>query len=133
MWAVLPNFKQINNQQMRIIFAFGAFCFLVFCANKTEIQETQVTHIRVINRSNESFSNVALFSMKFENLKPKDTSAYKILNYDPLRDDSLIYCSIGDANYARYLNIPEVGVNNYSYIIDSIQDGIIYITSINED
>tara|TARA_R110000868_G_scaffold193351_1_gene438217 strand:+ start:12785 stop:13141 length:357 start_codon:yes stop_codon:yes gene_type:complete len=118
---------------MKIIIAIGAFCFLVFCANKTEIQDSQGTQIRVINATEESFSNVVLFSMKFGNLKPQDTSAYQILDYDPLIDDTMIYCSIDNDNYSRYLEIPAESVKNFSYKIDSIQDGIMYVTSIYED
>tara|TARA_R110002049_G_scaffold296797_1_gene485193 strand:- start:27550 stop:27906 length:357 start_codon:yes stop_codon:yes gene_type:complete len=117
---------------MKIIFVIGAFVLLVFCASKNEIPHLQSTQIRVVNRTNESFTNVMLFSMKFQNLMPNDTSAYRILNFDDLKDDSLIYCSTGDINYARYLEIPDDKVKFFTYIIDSIQDGILYVSSIKE-
>jgi len=114
---------------MRLLFVLGSFVFIVFCANKNENGEPQSTQIRVINDTNESFTDVVLFSMMFNDLRPKDTSVYKMLNYDPLKDDPLIYCSVDGTRYARYLKIPEEHDRNYSYIIDSIQDGIIYVSS----
>ena len=114
---------------MKVIFLIGSFCFLVFCANKNDIKEAQSTYIRVINSTDVSFTNVVLFSMKFENLGPKDTTAYQILDYDPLKDDSLIYCTNGESDYAHYLEIPSDDVRNFSYRIDSIQDGIMYVSS----
>lgn len=118
---------------MKIIYAIAAFVFLVFCASKNEMSDLQETKIRVINRTNESFTNVVLFSIKFEDLKPSDTSVYKILNYNQLKDDPLIYCSIGDKNYARYLEIPNEQVKDFSYVMDSIQDDILYISSVKEN
>ncbi|RTE53810.1 hypothetical protein EHW67_07695 [Arenibacter aquaticus] len=114
---------------MRLLFVLGAFVFIVFCANKNEIREPQSTHIRVINSTDVSFTNVVLFSMKFNDLRPKDTSEYKMLDYDPLKDDPLIYCSAAGTRYARYLQIPEAYDEKYSYVIDSIQDGIVYVSS----
>tara|TARA_R100001369_G_scaffold86579_2_gene121195 strand:+ start:2726 stop:3049 length:324 start_codon:yes stop_codon:yes gene_type:complete len=105
---------------------------MVFCANRNNIKDTQSSKIRVINRTNESFSNVVLYSMDFEDLKPGDTSVYKILDYDPLKDDPLIYCSIGDINFARYLEIPSENIRNFSYLIDSVQNGILYVSSVEE-
>lgn len=118
---------------MKFFLIVGVLSFLVFCGNKNDIQDTKVTRIRVINATNKSFSNVVLFSIKFEDLKPNDTTAYKNLDFDPLLDDSLIYCSIGDTNFARYLDIPEENDKTFSYVIDSIQDGIMYVSSVREN
>ncbi|NKI27098.1 hypothetical protein HCG49_11035 [Arenibacter sp. 6A1] len=115
---------------MKRVLAILSVMLFVFCGNINELPIVQETKIRVINRTNNNFSNVVLFSMKFPDLKPKDTSEFKILNYDPLRDDPLIYCSIGDENYARYLEIPKEGIVNFTYSIDTIQDGIIYVSSV---
>ncbi|MDL5514488.1 hypothetical protein QSE00_21935 [Arenibacter sp. M-2] len=118
---------------MKILYVIGAFVFLVFCAGKNDMPKLQGTQIRVVNKTNESFTNVVLFSMKFEDLRPNDTTAYKALNYDQLTDDPLIYCSIGDKNYARYLKIPDSKVENFTYTLDSIHDGILYVGSIKEN
>lgn len=117
---------------MRILFALGSLCVLVFCANKNVVHHVQATNIRVINRTEECFTNVMLFSMRFQDLMPRDTSDYQVLDFDLLRDDPLIYCSIGNVNYARYLEIPENGRTNFSYIIDSIQDRILYVSTVHE-
>ncbi|SHJ92744.1 hypothetical protein SAMN04487911_1605 [Arenibacter nanhaiticus] len=118
---------------MKRVLAILSVMLFVFCGNINELPIVQETKIRVINRTNNNFSNVVLFSMEFSDLKPKDTSEYKILNYDPLRDDPLIYCSMGEINYARYLEIPKEGVLNFTYAIDSIQEGIIYVSSVVEN
>ncbi|MDW5290172.1 hypothetical protein [Formosa sp. PL04] len=109
--------------------------FILFAIYESidKISWTNTTNIRVINHSEKHFSNVMLFSMKFEDLKPKDTSAYKVLDFDILSDDPLIYCSIGDTNFARYLKIPVDGVKKVSYVIDSIQNDILYISTTYEE
>lgn len=114
---------------MKVVFGVVFFSLFVFCASKDRANHGQITKIRVINRSEQHFTNVMLFSMKFQNLSARDTSAFKVLNFDPLKDDSLIYCSIGETNYARYLEIPVDGMKNVSYLIDSIQNGILYMST----
>ena len=115
---------------MKLLFAIVSVGLFIFCANKDGAPQVQITKIRVINQTGERFTNVMLFSMKFQDLKPGDTSAYQVLDFDPLRDDSLIYCSIGNTNYARYLEIPTEGARDVSYIIDSIENRIIYISTV---
>ncbi|WP_435136203.1 hypothetical protein [Formosa sp. A9] len=85
--------------------------------------------IRVINDTEIYFTNVSLFSMPFENLKPRDTSAYQILNFNALKDDSLIYCSSGDNNFARYLEIPKREAVYVTYVIDSIYNDMLYVST----
>lgn len=118
---------------MKIFYVILGVVFLVFCAGKNDVPKLQGTQIGVVNKTSESFTNVVLFSMKFEDLRPNDTSVYKALNYDQLTDDPLIYCSIGDKNYARYLEIPDDKVKKFTYTLDSIQDGILYVGSIKEN
>ncbi|MEO5789232.1 MAG: hypothetical protein ACOH2D_12070 [Gelidibacter sp.] len=118
---------------MKILLIVGVLGLCAFCSSKEGIHKVQKTKIRVINLSEEHFTNVMLFSMNFQDLKPRDTSEYQVLNFDPLKDDSLIYCSVGGVNFARYLEIPVNEVKNVSYLIDSIQNGILYITTKYED
>lgn len=87
------------------------------------------TQIRVINNSNLEFTHVSLFSMHFEDLQPRDTSVYKVLQFDPLKDDSLIYCMNEDKNLGRYLTIPDKDIERYTYSIDSLINGILYVSS----
>lgn len=101
----------------------------VFYGSKDVVPLKHATKIRVINHSQAHYTNVMMFSMKFQNLKPMDTSAYQVLDFDVLSDDPLIYCSVGDTNFARYLKIPVEGLKTASYIIDSIQDGILYVST----
>ncbi|MER3318214.1 MAG: hypothetical protein RIB79_07970 [Allomuricauda sp.] len=107
-----------------LVFIQGRKCV----ANGTSGQEVD-TQIRVINNSGHSFTHVSLFSMKFENLQPKDTSEYKSLRYDSLKDDPLIYCVQEGKNLGRYLKIPKNMVRFYTYSIDSISNGILYVSS----
>ena len=114
---------------MKIFFVLMLLGMFAFYGSRDVVPLTHSTNIRVINHSEEHFSNVMMFSMKFQNLKPSDTSAYQVLDFDILIDDPLIYCSVGDNNYARYLKIPVDGLKSVSYLIDSIQNGILYIST----
>jgi len=58
--------------------------------------------------------------MNLENLKSGDTSKYKILDYNYLKRDPLIYSSVKNVNMALYLDVPE-NFMNYTYNIDSSQ------------
>lgn len=106
-----------------------SFFLILFISGKGNAMLQSDKQIRVINKTDHYFTNVMLFSMKFDNLKPNDTSAYRSLNYKPLQDDPLIYCSIDQENYARYLEIPSKNSYQVSYLIDSIQNGILYIST----
>ena len=97
------------------------------CASQDE-----TTKIRVINASDRAFTNVSLFSMNFENLHPNDTSQYKELRYDPLRDDPLIYCVNDGKNLGRYLTIPDQTVRRFTYVIDSVANGLLHVSSYSE-
>jgi len=110
-----------------ITFLGVVFCFLFACSAIPP--KNTKTQIRVINNSSFFLSHVSLFSMTFGDLKPKDTSGYKELSYDPLRHDPLIYCIIEETNYGRYLKIPEESTKYYTYVVDSLNNGIIYVSS----
>ena len=114
---------------MKIIITVLIFSLCVFSGRTNKIFSSKDTKIRVINHTEFDFTNVMLFSLKFEDLKPNDTSAYQILNFNELRDDPLIYCSVGDRNFARYLKIPKDGLKNVSYVIDSIDNGIMHLST----
>src|SRR5690606_6237350 len=87
------------------------------------------TRIRVINRTDNVFARVYMFSMAFGDLGAGDTSQYKVLNYNSLKDDPLIYCEMEGENLARYLQIPDKNRVFFSYSIDSIVDKVLYISS----
>ncbi len=95
--------------------------------------QDSATKIRVVNASDLVFTHVSLFSMKFENLQPNDTSAYQELRYDPLRDDPLIYCVNDGKNLGRYLTIPDNEIRRFTYVIDSVSNGILYVSSYREN
>ncbi|PWL39160.1 hypothetical protein DKG77_13170 [Flagellimonas aquimarina] len=67
--------------------------------------------------------------MSFGDVMPNDTTEYKELDYNPLQDDPLIYCISSEENFARYLKIPDKQVKKYTYVIDSLVNRIIYISS----
>lgn len=118
---------------IKVGFVIALLGFLGFCVDADMVLRNQTAKIRVINHTDESFTHVSLFSMKFQDLAPADTSAYQNLDFDPLRDDPLIYCSVGDNNYARYLEIPAEGMKKFSYILDSVQNGILYVSMVHEN
>lgn len=106
------------------------FVFVYFsCKNVSIDYSDKQTYIRAINNTEYDFVNVSLFSMRFEKMKPGDTTSYKVLNYNPSVDDPLIYCTNNDVNLARYLKIPSKKVRKMSYRIDSLQNKILYVSS----
>lgn len=120
---------------MGLIRICNFFLFLFFCQNQsldcenTGIQKSENTQIRIINNSNQSVTRVSLFSMTFGDLMPNDTSEYRELDYNPLQDDPLIYCVSSEKNFARYLKIPDKQVKQYTYVIDSLRNRMIFISS----
>lgn len=111
------------------IVAIMSFCKGGQCESTAISMQDSTTQIRVINNSRHSFTGVSLFSMRFEDLKPNDTTEFKQLKYDPMRDDPLIYCIENGKNLGRYVTIPDATVRYYNYRIDSIGNGILYISS----
>ena len=118
-----------------MIFGKGSFLFLSLIlfigttqnCNGRDHEELGATKIRLINNSNLSFTQVALFSKPFEHLEPKDTTEYVELIYDPLRDDPMLYCVFEGKNLGRYVEIPEKGIRNASYVIQDLRDGVLYV------
>ena len=102
------------------------------CEGNGEVDQA-MTKIRIINKSQHAYTNVSLFSMPFGDLEPLDTTSYHKLKFDPLRDDTMIYCVNDGRNMGRYVEIPEKQVKLASYVIDSISDGIIYVDYIVEE
>lgn len=111
------------------------FSLLIFVSKTSEIkyQRKSAPLIRIINNTEHVFSNVSLFSMNFEDLQPHDTTAYRKLSLDILKDDPLIYCMEDNFNYGRYVQIPEEEGGKFSYRIDSLQNGMIHIEFIKEN
>ena len=67
--------------------------------------------------------------MKFPDLYPTDTSEYKVLKYNYLKDDDMIYCIQNDKKLGRYIELPDSTVTHYSYSLDSISNDILYVSS----
>ena len=105
---------------------FFVFFSEVGCKSKQVHQDS--IEIRVVNNSDKAVTRVSMFSMGFGDLQPNESSEYKVLEYEPLSDDSLIYCIYDDTNYARYLQMPDKGAGHYTYSIDSLKNRIIYIS-----
>ncbi len=121
---------------MKGFLVFWGITFFVFligiswnCNAQRKSSQVQDTQIRIVNESSLTFMNVNLFSMKFPDLYPGDTTDYKVLNYDSLEDDPLIYCTNEGVRYASYVVIPGDDVEYYTYAIDSVSNRIIYISS----
>jgi hypothetical protein len=81
-------------------------------------QDTR-TKIRVVNSTEFDIVNISMFSKKFENLNPGDTTCYMDIHYNYLKDDPLIYATINDVNLGLYLEIAVENRKN-TYIIDSV-------------
>nr|WP_298927267.1 hypothetical protein [uncultured Allomuricauda sp.] len=101
---------------------------LLWCCTAQQIKKNVRTQIRVVNRTEISFTNISLFSMPFKDLGPTESSTYKPFRYNPLKQDGLIYCMNGEDNHARYLKIPGVRDGRITYSIDSLRNDIIYVS-----
>lgn len=111
-----------------LFFTFSAFMVLpALQCGGVDQDNGSVTKIRVINGSGHSFDQVSIFSMRLPNLNPNDTTEYIELDFDPLTDDPLIYAVSEGKNLGRYVEIPEKGVKRASYIIQGLNDGILYV------
>lgn len=95
------------------------------CEDRVDQEEIK---IRAVNSSKGEVTRVSMFSMDFGDLRSKDSSEYRVLEYDPLKDDSLIYCIYEGVNYARYLPMPDQGPGRYTYSIDSLKNRIVYVS-----
>jgi hypothetical protein len=117
---------------MRLLAYFILAPFFIFCC--TKLNEQQETKIRLVNQSQFMVSNISLFSIPFSNLKPQDTSEYKILNFKELEDAPMIYVTANGLNLSRYLEIAPLK-RNYTYKIDSIQldNRIIHVSLIENE
>ncbi|NER11541.1 hypothetical protein SAMN06265375_10393 [Muriicola jejuensis] len=92
--------------------------FILIVVNIIENQDLK-TKIRLANSTGFELSNISLFSIKFENLNPGDTSGYKEINYDYLKDDPLIYTTINHIILGLYVEIPKENKKN-TFIVDSV-------------
>lgn len=114
--------------RVALFFTFSAFLvFPVLRCGGGGQEDGSVTKIRVINKSGYSFDQVSIFSMGMPDLNPNDTTEYFELKFDPLRDDPLMYAVSEGKNLGRYVEIPEKGVKRASYIIQGLNDGILYV------
>lgn len=109
-------------------------CFLVLfhgvkkCGD-LDMPVQQSTQIRIINNTPHKLTYISLFSMKFPDLDPNDTSEYKVLNYNYLKDDDMIYCMQGDKKLGRYVELPDSSATHFSYSLDSVSNDILYVSS----
>ncbi|MEQ8218003.1 MAG: hypothetical protein RH981_07200 [Arenibacter sp.] len=104
---------------MKTTFFLLLCSILIFCDGKSVIDEQNETKIRVVNNSVYEIKSVSLFSVRFNNLAPSDTSAYQVLHFDESKDDPMLYCMVDINNLSLFLEIPEDG-RNYTYSIDSL-------------
>lgn len=102
---------------------------LVFCEGQKNFVEQEITQIRLINNSNFKITNILAFSISFSDLNPRDSTEYRTLKYDFLKDDPLLYIKVRNENLSLYLKIPDYP-SKYTYNIDSIQleKKVIYVS-----
>ena len=87
------------------------------------------TQIRIINSTGHKLTSVSLFSMKFRDLFPNDTSEYRALNFNPLEDDDMVYCEQDGEKFGRYVMPPDSTAKYFAYRLDSVGNGILYVSS----
>lgn len=95
-----------------------AFLTLSFHQKRNDISQTKIL-IRVVNESKFNLKDISLFSVKFNNLKIKEKSKFKELNFNKNSDDAMIYLTANNKRFALYITaVSEFG--KHSYIIDSL-------------
>ena len=104
--------------------------FLIFLAVNSSEQKLQ--WFKVWNRSDSVIHNLHLFSNSLALLAPGMESDYLIYKHSPLTDDTMIYCEINGQRYARYLELPSDKAEYFTYSIDSLQNGILYVSMLEE-
>lgn len=113
-----------------ICICFGVILLSVvkMCEKRNNFTQ-ESTQIRIINNTRHKFTQVSLFSMKFGDLYPNDTSDYKTLNFDQLEDNDMIYCVQDGERLGRYVMLPDSTAKYFTYSLDSIDNGILYGSS----
>lgn len=101
--------------------------FLVSLISLNGFSEQVEQRFKVQNNTNHTFSEIYVFGNKIDSLAPGASSEWKIFRYNPLTDDSMIYCILGNTRYACYLNIPEKETSGFTYSIRAIQNDILFV------
>tara|TARA_R110002051_G_scaffold138268_1_gene211014 strand:- start:14437 stop:14760 length:324 start_codon:yes stop_codon:yes gene_type:complete len=105
---------------------------LVSCIAHKSSSNIQKINYRIINGTAINFTDVSLFSDRLGNLNAYDTIGFNTVFYNSLKHDPLLYCKYENTNYGRYLMLPNKQNAKVTYIIDSIQNKIVYIGTIIE-
>nr|WP_288936015.1 hypothetical protein [uncultured Allomuricauda sp.] len=117
------------------IFKIICVCFGVILLSVVKVCERrnnsnqESTQIRIINNTRHKLTQLSLFSMKFGDLYPNDTSQYKTLKFNQLKDDDMIYCLQDGEGLGRYVMLPDSTAKYFTYSLDSVSNGILYLSS----
>jgi hypothetical protein len=82
---------------------------------------------KIQNSTEYTFTEIYLFGNRIDSLTPRTVSEWKTYRYNPITDDSMIYCKIGTRRYACYLNIPDKDIDRFSFIIKEIKNEILVV------
>jgi hypothetical protein len=122
-----------------VLFKIMTGLFLGCCLQDTygqiasSVEEESGIPVRIVNHTDCIFRQVALLSTRFGDLRPNDTTEYRRVKYNVLKDDPLIYATVDGQHVGRYVKIPEEESKQYTYVIDSLKNKVIYVSRIEID
>ena len=90
-------------------------------------QEHQQRYFILQNNTQNSLYDIFLFGSQIDSLAPGRASQEYPFVYNPITDDSMIYCISEGVRYACYLHIPDKYLKKFSYIVESIQNDVLFV------
>jgi hypothetical protein len=82
---------------------------------------------KIQNNTEFTFTEIYLFGNRIDSLTPGAVSEWKTYHYNPISDDSMIYCKVGTKRYACYLHIPDKDIYKFSFVIKEIKNDILLV------
>lgn len=90
-------------------------------------QEIHQQFFSLQNNSPSTLYDIFLFGAQIDSLTPGSQSQGHPFSYNPVTDDSMIYCYLKGVRYACYLHIPDKDLRKFSYIVEGVQNEVLYV------
>ena len=109
---------------LRIICLFILFGLMPL-SGKSQVHQQQYFTLK--NHTQNTLHDILLFGIQIDSLAPGRTSQEYPFAYNPITDDSMIYCISEGVRYACYMHIPDKDLKKFSYIVESIQNEVLFV------
>lgn len=90
-------------------------------------QENQTQYFSLQNNTTKTLYDIFLFGARIDSLTPGSQSQGYPFRYNPVTDDSMLYCYLGGVRYACYLHIPDKDLRKFSYIVEGVQNEVLCV------